>query len=54
MRIVCRHIVFVVVMIFTTSSKSVAPQSRRPKPDSPTQACDGESRVSNTNSAVST
>ena len=49
-RTVCRHIVFVVVMIFTTSSKSVAPQSSRPNPDDSTQACVGELRESATNS----
>jgi hypothetical protein len=53
-RTVCRHIVFVVRMIFTMSSKSVDPQSSRPKPAGSTQAWTGELRVRSRKSARST
>jgi hypothetical protein len=54
MRTVCRHIVFVVRMILTTSSNSVEPQRRRPKPAGSTHSCAGELRVRTRKSARST
>ena len=38
-------VVFVVVMIFTMSSKSVEPQRSRPKPASATQSCAADCRA---------
>ena len=54
MRTDCCHVVFVVAMILTMSSKSVEPQRRRPNPERATHSCDGELRVSATKPLVST
>ena len=50
---VWRHVVLVVAMILTASSKSVVPQSRRPNPASATHAWAVEAFASSANSAVS-